>query len=71
MIIKHMKCIVMKKLSYLHKPANEKATIAWYRWLDNAGRMCMPGDTINGDVAIIKKLDVKINDKTKDIQSIS
>jgi hypothetical protein len=31
----------------------------------------MPGDTINGDVAIIKKLDVKINDKTKDIQSIS
>jgi hypothetical protein len=59
-----MKCIVMKKLSYLlNQP--------WYRWLDNAGRMCMPGDTINGDVAIIKKLDVKINDKTKDIQSIS
>ena len=64
-----MYCDEEAKLS--RKPANEKATIAWYRWLNNAGRMCMPGDTINGDVAIIKKLDVKINDKTKDIQSIS
>jgi hypothetical protein len=31
-----MYCDEEAKLS--SKPANEKATIAWYRWLNNAGR---------------------------------
>ena len=64
-----MYCDEEAKLS--RKPANERATIAWYRWLDNTGRMCVPGDTINGDVAIIKKLDIKLIDETKDNQSVA
>jgi hypothetical protein len=54
-----------------NRPVNDRATKAWYIWLKKERRICIPGDTINGDVAIIKKLNVKINDQTKDIQSIS
>ena len=54
-----------------NRPVNHRATKAWYIWLKKEGRICIPGDTINGDVAIIKKVTVKFNDQTKDIQSIA
>lgn len=38
------------------KPINQRATKAWYEWQKRTGRQCLPGDTINGDIAILKKV---------------
>jgi len=38
------------------KPINKRATKAWYAWQMKTGHMSLPGDTINGDIAILKKV---------------
>tara|TARA_E500000075_G_C6757719_1_gene206082 strand:+ start:232 stop:585 length:354 start_codon:yes stop_codon:yes gene_type:complete len=38
------------------KAVNKRATKAWYAWQMRTGHMSLPGDTINGDVAILKKV---------------
>ena len=35
---------------------NKRATIAWYLWQKRTGHICIPGDGIHGNVAIIKKV---------------
>ena len=35
---------------------NDKATTAWYTWQKRTKRMCIPGDFIAGNVAIIEKV---------------
>jgi|TARA_B100001964_G_scaffold1483_1_gene1780 hypothetical protein len=35
---------------------NKRATIAWYLWQKRTGHICLPGDAIHGNVAIIKKV---------------
>ena len=35
---------------------NKRATIAWYLWQKRTGHICLPGDGIHGNVAIIKKV---------------
>ena len=35
---------------------NKRATIAWYLWQKRTGRICLPGDAIHGNVAIIKRI---------------
>ena len=49
-----MHCDEEAKLS--SKPVNQRATKAWYTWQMKTGHMSLPGDTINGDVAILKKV---------------
>lgn len=49
----------------VQKPANERATWAWYKWQKRTGNNCIPGDYISGDVAIIKKVDINLVDETK------
>ena len=38
------------------KAVNKRATKAWYAWQMKTGHMSLPGDTINGDVAILKEV---------------
>ena len=35
---------------------NKVATNMWYNWQDKTGHMCIPGDFIAGNVAIIEKV---------------
>ena len=35
---------------------NDRATKAWYTWQERTGRMCIPGDFVAGNVAIIEKV---------------
>ena len=35
---------------------NDRATKAWYAWQERTGRMCIPGDFVAGNVAIIEKV---------------
>ena len=35
---------------------NKRATTAWYLWQKRTGRVCLPGDAIHGNVAIIKRI---------------
>ena len=35
---------------------NKRATIAWYLWQKRTKRICLPGDAIHGNVAIIKRI---------------
>ena len=38
------------------KPINYRATKVWKRWANRTGHLIIPGDTINGDIAILKKV---------------
>ena len=49
-----MHCDEEAKLT--QKPVNKRATKAWYAWQMKTGHMSLPGDTINGDIAILKKV---------------
>lgn len=45
---------------------NKRATNAWYEWQKRTGHMCLPGDHIAGNAAIIKNIgEMKINKKEK------
>ena len=35
---------------------NERATNAWYTWMNRTGHVNMPGDFIAGNVVIYKKI---------------
>ena len=35
---------------------NDRATTAWYTWQKRTGRMCIPGDFVAGNVAVIEKI---------------
>ena len=35
---------------------NKRATNAWYEWQKRTKRMCLPGDHIAGNAAIIKSI---------------
>ena len=35
---------------------NERATNAWFRWMERTGHMCMSGDFIAGNTVIYKKI---------------
>jgi len=35
---------------------NERATNAWYTWMNRTGRVNMPGDFIAGNVVVYKKI---------------
>ena len=50
------------------KPVNVKATKAWLLWAKRTGHLTIPGDTINGDIAIIKKV---AKPHEQDIQSVA
>ena len=41
---------------------NERATKAWYAWQERTNRQCLPGDKVVGNVAIIKKVDIKLKE---------
>ena len=46
---------------------NKRATEAWYAWQERTDRMCLPGDFIAGNVAIIRKVDK--NDKPRSLEA--
>ena len=48
------------------KAVNEKATKAWYAWQKRTGHRSLPGDTINGDIAILKK----VTEPNEEVQSV-
>ena len=48
----------MKNTTY----PNKRATKAWYEWQKRTKRQCLPGDHIVGNVAIIKKIDIKLKE---------
>ena len=49
-----------------NKPVNERATKAWYAWQKKTGHMSLPGDTINGDIAILKQ----VKEPDEEVQSV-
>ena len=49
-----------------NKPVNKRATKAWYAWLKKTGHICIPGDTITGDIAILKK----VTEPNEEVQSV-
>ena len=51
-----------------NKPINVRATKAWKAWQKKTGHMSLPGDTINGDVAILKQVR-EPNETTKEVSS--
>ena len=52
------------------KPINVKATKAWKLWAKRTGHLTIPGDTINGDVAIVKKVQEPY-EKEKEVRSVA
>ena len=48
----------MKNTTY----PNKRATDAWYEWQKRTGHQCLPGDSIYGSVAIVKKVDIKLKE---------
>ena len=53
-----------------NKPVNERATKAWYAWQKKTGHMSIPGDTINGDIAIVKKV-VEPNEEVQSVVKVA
>ncbi len=54
-----MLCDEEAKLRYGFKQ-NKRATVAWYEWQQRTGHMCIPGDFIAGDVAIVRRKNASI-----------
>jgi len=62
-----MHCDEEAKLT--NKPVNKRATKAWYEWCKKTKHIRLPGDTINGDVAILQK--VKQPNEKQEVRSVA